>query len=144
MAGEPGERGKRELQDDERSLERVCRILDSGGPRSPPEARRVENRVIGADANPYVATAVTLACGLLGMRERLEPTAESVGSANDSQYELPRTMSEALLLLENTPALAQVLGERFVTTYRLAKELEYDEFMQVISSWEREHLLLHG
>ena len=32
-------------------------------PRSKPDARRVENRVVGADANPYVATAVTLACG---------------------------------------------------------------------------------
>jgi glutamine synthetase len=112
-------------------------------PRSSPEARRVENRVIGADANPYVATAVTLACGYLGMKDRLEPTAESSGSAYDVAYELPRTMSEALNLLAGTPALANVLGERFATIYRLVKELEYDEFMQVISSWEREHLLLH-
>jgi glutamine synthetase len=112
-------------------------------PRSSPEARRVENRVIGADANPYVATAVTLACGYLGMKERLEPSEESSGHAHKVVYELPRTMSEALNLLSNTPELARVVGERFATIYRLVKELEYDEFMKVISSWEREHLLLH-
>jgi glutamine synthetase len=112
-------------------------------PRSTPENRRVENRVIGADANPYVATAVTLACGYLGMKERLEPSAESTGSAYHSEFELPRSMSESLHRLVGAPELAAVLGDRFVRVYRLVKELEYDEFMKVISSWEREHLLLH-
>jgi glutamine synthetase len=112
-------------------------------PRSTPAARRVENRVIGADANPYVATAVTLACGYLGMMEKTEPTAESTGSAYHAARELPRGMSEALATLAGTPALSAVLGERFVKLYGLVKELEHDEFMTVISSWEREHLLLH-
>jgi len=112
-------------------------------PRSNAEARRVENRVIGADANPYVATAATLACGYLGITQRIEPTAESGGSAYHSQRELPRSLSDALQCLAASPELAAVLGERFVTVYRLVKELEYDEFMKVISSWEREHLLLH-
>jgi glutamine synthetase len=112
-------------------------------PRSTPENRRVENRVIGADANPYVATAVTLACGYLGMKERIEPSSESTGSAYHSEFELPRSMSDSLHLLGAAPELAAVLGERFVRVYRLVKELEYDEFMKVISSWEREHLLLH-
>jgi glutamine synthetase len=103
----------------------------------------LENRVIGADANPYVATAVTLACGYLGMKERIEPSAESRGSAYNSEFELPRSMSDSLTLLGDAPELAAVLGERFVRVYRLVKELEYDEFMKVISSWEREHLLLH-
>ena len=112
-------------------------------PRSKPEARRVENRVVGADANPYVATAVTLACGYLGMKEKIEPSEESGGNAYNAQRDLPRSLSDALQNLSTAPALAEVLGERFVTIYRLVKELEYDEFMTVISSWEREHLLLH-
>jgi len=70
-------------------------------------------------------------------------TVQPASGAYDVAYELPRTMSEALLLLSNTPELARVVGERFATIYRLVKELEYDEFMKVISSWEREHLLLH-
>ena len=112
-------------------------------PRSTPENRRVENRVIGADANPYVATAVTLACGYLGMKEKVEPAEESSTNAYNTEFDLPRSMSDALSLLERAPELSQLLGARFVTVYRLVKELEYEEFMKVISSWEREHLLLH-
>ena len=112
-------------------------------PRSTPESSRVENRVIGADANPYVATAVTLACGYLGMEQRIEPSAESTGNAYIAQRELPRSLSDALLNLGEATDLAEALGARFVKVYRLVKELEYDEFMKVISPWEREHLLLH-
>jgi len=112
-------------------------------PHSGPEARRVENRVIGSDANPYVATAVTLACGWLGMQEKLEPTAEIKGSAYHSDYQLPRSLSEAIAVLDETPALQEILGKRFCTVYKLVKLAEHDEFMRVISPWEREHLLLH-
>ena len=112
-------------------------------PHSQPEGRRVENRVIGADANPYVALAVTLACGYLGMKEKLDPSPEAMGSAYDSEYQLPRSLSEALRLLDDCPELSSVLGDRFVSVYKLVKEAEHDEFMKVISPWEREHLLLH-
>ena len=43
----------------------------------------------------------------------------------------------------NGAVLAEVLGEAFVTVYTEVKEIEYAEFMKVISPWEREHLLLH-
>ncbi|WP_085315262.1 glutamine synthetase family protein [Derxia lacustris] len=112
-------------------------------PHSSPDARRVENRVIGSDANPYVATAVTLACGWLGMQERIEPSPESKSSAYHSDYQLPRSLSEAISLLDAAPALQNVLGQRFCTVYKLVKLAEHDEFMRVISPWEREHLLLH-
>ncbi|HEU4620992.1 MAG TPA: glutamine synthetase family protein, partial [Burkholderiaceae bacterium] len=112
-------------------------------PQATAAARRIENRVVGADANPYVALAVTLACGWLGMQEGLHPSAEATGSAYDNDYQLPRGLSEALRLLEDTTPLHDVLGERFVNVYCAVKELEHDEFMQVISPWEREHLLLH-
>ncbi len=112
-------------------------------PGSTPENRRVENRVIGADANPYLAIAATLACGWLGIIERLEPTRESTGSAYSLDYELPRSLSEALTELRGCTALHKVLGKPFVDVYLSVKELEYAEFMKVISPWEREHLLLH-
>lgn len=116
------------------------------GIRSPvasPQARRIENRVIGADANPYVALAATLACGYLGIKNRIEPTPECKGDAYLGDYALPRSLSEALSLLRNEKDLAQVLGQSFVTVYTEIKEVEYEEFMKVISPWEREHLLLH-
>lgn len=116
------------------------------GIRSPvasPAARRIENRVIGADANPYVALAATLACGWLGIKNRIEATPECKGDAYLGEYALPRSLSEALSLLRDEKDLATVLGEAFVTVYTEIKEVEYAEFMKVISPWEREHLLLH-
>jgi glutamine synthetase len=116
------------------------------GIRSPvasPSARRVENRVIGADANPYVAIAATLACGYLGIRERIEPSAECTADAYRSGYALSRSLGEALQLLRDDQALREILGDEFVTVYTEVKEVEHDEFMKVISPWEREHLLLH-
>ena len=116
------------------------------GIRSPvatPAARRIENRVIGADANPYVALAATLACGYLGIKNRIEPSAECKGDAYLSEYQLPRSLSEALGWLADERDLHDVLGKSFITVYSEVKEIEYDEFMKVISPWEREHLLLH-
>jgi glutamine synthetase len=112
-------------------------------PFSDPQGRRVENRVVGADANPYLALAVTLACGYLGMMEKLEPTKEITGSAYDLDYEFPRGLSEALDELRASTALKKILGERFISVYTAVKEVELAEFMKVISPWEREHLLLH-
>jgi glutamine synthetase len=117
----------------------------TAGIRSPvaeAASRRVENRVIGADANPYVALAATLACGYLGLKNRIEPSPECKGDAYLGDYQLPRSLGEALTLLRGEKALAEVLGQDFVTVYCEIKEIEYAEFMKVISPWEREHLLL--
>ncbi len=112
-------------------------------PNSRPSDRRIENRVIGADANPYLAFAVTLACGYLGMTEQLDPTDATGTSAQHLDFELPQGLPEALKLLRAEDKLAAVLGQRFVDVYAAIKEQEHMEFMTVISPWEREHLLLH-
>jgi glutamine synthetase len=119
------------------------RTVGIRSPVAPPSARRVENRVIGADANPYVALAATLACGWLGIQQRIEPTPECTGDAYLGEHQLPRSLGEALALLRAEEDLAEVLGPAFVTVYTEVKEIEYAEFMKVISPWEREHLLLH-
>jgi glutamine synthetase len=112
-------------------------------PVSGSQDRRVENRIIGADANPYLALAVTLACGYLGMTEQLEPTPIVEGSAYEMPGELPQGLPEALNLLRGEDKLRDILGERFIDVYAAIKDLEHQEFMTVISPWEREHLLLH-
>ena len=119
------------------------RTVGIRSPVAPPHARRIENRVIGADANPYVALAATLACGWLGMKQRIEPSPECKGDAYLGDHARPRSLGEALELLRAEKDLARVLGESFVTVYTEVKEIEYAEFMKVISPWEREHLLLH-
>ena len=58
-------------------------------------SRRIENRVIGADANAYVALAATLACGYLGMKNRIEPSSECKGDAYLGDYQLPRSLGGA-------------------------------------------------
>ena len=112
-------------------------------PMSNAEARRVENRVGGADANPYIAIAASLACGYLGMVEGLQPSDPISGSAHELPFGLPRSLDEALRLLRECDALVNVLGEAFVSAFTIVKEAEYEVFLQVISSWEREHLLLN-
>jgi glutamine synthetase len=112
-------------------------------PVSGAQDRRIENRIIGADANPYLALAVTLACGYLGMVDALEPTPIVEGSAYKMPVELPQGLPEALTLVRNETRLREVLGDRFIDVYSAIKELEHQEFMTVISPWEREHLLLH-
>ncbi len=105
--------------------------------------RRVENRIIGADANPYLAMAVTLACGYLGMVDQIDPSPMVTGSAYDHDHELPQGLPQALEGLRREDRLRDILGERFIDVYTAIKELEHQEFMTVISPWEREHLLLH-
>jgi glutamine synthetase len=110
---------------------------------SGPEDRRVENRVGGADANPYIAIAASLACGYLGMVEGLQPSDPITGSAHELPFGLPRSLDEALRELRQSEPLVRLLGEPFVSAFTIVKEAEYEVFLQVISSWEREHLLLN-
>jgi glutamine synthetase len=112
-------------------------------PLSNPEARRVENRVGGADANPYIAIAASLACGYLGMVEGLSPSEPVTGSAHDLPFGLPRSLDEALPRLLACEPIVKTLGEAFISAFTLVKQAEYEVFLQVISSWEREHLLLN-
>jgi glutamine synthetase len=112
-------------------------------PHSEPAARRVENRIAGADANPYLALAATLACGYLGMTEKLKPRAPVEGSAYRLAHTLPRTLYESLERFTGSKSVKTALGETFVEAVRIVKETELQAYQQVISSWEREHLLLN-
>jgi glutamine synthetase len=112
-------------------------------PYGAPAAMRVENRVPGADANPYLAFAATLACGYLGMVEELEPTQPFEGSAYSMPYALPREISHALDVMEACEPLREILGTKMIEVLVAVKKLEYETYLHVISSWEREHLLLN-
>ncbi|MEO0498646.1 MAG: glutamine synthetase family protein [Pseudomonadota bacterium] len=112
-------------------------------PVSEPAARRVENRVPSSDANPYLAIAASLACGYLGMTEQIMANSPTEETVNEDDISLPRGLLEAVNGLEACEPLEGILGTRFVNTYAAIKRLEYETFMQVISPWEREHLLLN-
>jgi glutamine synthetase len=112
-------------------------------PSSDPSNLRVENRVPGADANPYLAFAASLACGYLGMIERLKPSDPVEGSAYRYAHTLPISLDEALDKLNYTKSFKQVLGEKFVEAFQDVKHEEMQHYRRVISSWEREYLLLN-
>ena len=112
-------------------------------PVSSPASRRVENRLAGMDCNPYLGIAASLACGYLGLTEKIEPRPQYRGDAYVAEDELPLTLGDALDLLEECAPVREVLGTRFCTVYECVKRMEYKEFLQVISPWEREHLLLN-
>ena len=112
-------------------------------PLAPAQATRVENRVPGADTNPYLAMAASLAAGYLGMEENLEPTKPIEDSAQERAITLPRDLHTALKQMRRSAPLRKLLGEEFIRVFIAVKELEYETFFQVISSWEREHLLLN-
>jgi len=108
-----------------------------------PEQRRVENRVAGADANPYLAIAASLACGYLGMVEELDPTDPITGTAYRLAQTLPQQLPDGLRKLASSAPLKEVLGDKFVKVLLAVKQAEHDAYQSVISSWEREHLLLN-
>ena len=112
-------------------------------PISDAAGRRVENRIAGMDCNPYLGIAASLACGYLGLKEGLSPGPEFDGDAYDSDEGIPRNMAEALDLFREAQALHDVLGPHFCNIYTAVKDLEYRAFLQEISPWEREHLLLN-
>ncbi|MEJ6392303.1 glutamine synthetase family protein [Gymnodinialimonas sp. 2305UL16-5] len=112
-------------------------------PVSDADSRRVENRLPGMDCNPYLGIAASLACGYLGLIEGQPPSDEYHGDAYSAESGVPRGLGDALGLMEANQAIGQVLGDDFVRVYAAVKQLEYREFLHVISPWEREHLLLN-
>jgi len=112
-------------------------------PNSTPDARRIENRVAGADANPYLAVASSLAAGYLGMVQKLPATDPVEGSAYELPRELPRNLPDSINELNDCTEMVETLGHRFIQTFNTVKRTEFETFMHVISSWEREHLLLN-
>jgi glutamine synthetase len=112
-------------------------------PNSRPENRRLENRLVGVDCNPYLSIAVGLACGFLGMKNRIEPGEPAAGELENDEFHIPTTLDEALHLFDGADELRQLLGEEFCMIYSEVKREELRHFHREISPWEREHLLLN-
>ncbi len=111
-------------------------------PISDANNRRVENRLPGADANPYLAIAALLVCGYIGIREKIEPKEMVEGSAYKFERTLPRTLDEALNRFQACTPVIDLLGAHFCDAFQRIKAHEVNAFERVISSWERDHLLL--
>ncbi len=99
---------------------------------------RVENRIPGADANPYLAFAATIAAGLHGIASRLKPPRLYDGNAYEDATlpQVPRTLREAIGELERSKVARAALGDRVVEHYLHAARLEQQAFDQAVTDWE--------
>ena len=113
-------------------------------PNSGPEARRVENRVIGSDTNPYLSIAASLAAGYLGMVQKIAPREAATGEVYDDCEQLPFSQRGALELMDAGTEMRKILGEEFCQLYSDIKWAELEEHQREISPWERQHLLLNA
>ncbi|MFJ4054458.1 glutamine synthetase family protein [Pseudomonas sp. NPDC089743] len=107
-------------------------------PASGPAARRVENRLPGADANPYLAIAASLAAGLHGIEQRLAPAPAIQGEFQVPEHlSLPCTLHAALERLKRSALARELFGAEFIEGYAASKTLELTDFYNEITPWER-------
>ena len=114
-------------------------------PASLPVARRVENRLPGADANPYLAIAASLAAGLHGIENKLEPSAPIQGEFEvPDNLSLPCTLHAALERLKRSQLAKELFGAEFIEGYIASKTLELTSFYDEITPWERRVLAVQA
>jgi len=99
-------------------------------------AWRVENRVPGADANPYLAMAITLAAMLHGINHKLDPGKACDQSVEGRDENLPLNLTAALSATIGNEALIKILGREFIELYCKHRESETFAFEQYISARE--------
>ena len=112
-------------------------------PNATGNGTRIENRLAGADANPYLMMAWSLSAGLLGMQNKTKPSAEVQGDAYDAERKLSSTLYGGMQRMRDSDVIEDMLGKDFIHYYLGVKEEEVEAFNKIVTSWEREHLLLN-
>jgi glutamine synthetase len=101
---------------------------------------RVENRLAGADVNPYLNVAATLAAGLDGVINKIEPEAEVIGNgyAQETGPDFARAMPEAISRMAASSFAQDWLSPRFVEAFSASRQSQYDGFQGKIPDVELE------
>ena len=113
-------------------------------PESPAAARRIEHRVAGADANPYLVLAAVLAGIWHGIENTLSPPNPIEGNAWDQEIDapaLPATMDEAISVFDKSDVLSSYLTGDFKTLFLATKVQEWNEFAKRVTEFELETYL---
>lgn len=104
------------------------------------KSQRLEYRVAGADANPYLALAAALASGLWGIEEKLELGSPIQGNAytqqQSAELELPHTLWDAAQRLKGSQRARSLFGDAFVDHFAATREWEERELRKTITDWE--------
>jgi glutamine synthetase len=119
---------------------RTCALRVIGGS---PKAMRIEYRQLGADMNPYLGMAVSLAAGLWGIEHEVEPPPPCQGNAYAVRdaAPLPRSLKEAVELLRRSEHAVELLGEGLVDHFIRTREWEVRKFERAVTTWELERYL---
>ncbi len=121
---------------------RTCgiRVVGSG------HALRIENRLPGADSNPYLAFAATLAAGFHGIEHRIEPTAEFRGNGYRATGvpRIPRSLYEAIDCWAESEIAAHAFGADVHAHYLTAARIEQTTYDGIVTDWERHRYLERG
>ncbi|MBA4494587.1 glutamine synthetase family protein [Paenactinomyces guangxiensis] len=107
---------------------------------------RFENRITGADINPYLAYAAMIAAGLEGIEQQIEPPAEFKGNAYGAKKvtQIPRYMYEAIDWWSNSETVKKLLGEAVANHYEHTARVEQQAYDRVVTSWERARYFEQG
>lgn len=99
---------------------------------------RVENRLPGADTNPYLTAAATIAAGVQGMLDAIEPEAETIGNGYDGGNgpDFARSMPEAIQRLQGSALARDWLGDRMVDSFAATRNAQHDAFRKKVPDVE--------
>ena len=100
------------------------------------KSTRIELRLAGADINPYLAMAVSLAAGLDGIERKLAPPPPTVDAYAGDAARLPRNLAAATKLFRESSMARRWLGDDFVDHYAATREWEVRQFEKAVTDWE--------
>jgi len=103
---------------------------------SGPKSTRVEHRLAGADANPYLSLAASVASGLHGVETELELPAATVSAYTSDAPALPRDLKEANALFKASQAARSSFGDEFVDFFSMTRDWETRQFERAVTDWE--------
>lgn len=100
------------------------------------EDTKLELRFPDSAANPYLAIALCVMAGLDGIEKNMELGKRVCELGDEVPDQLPGTLREAISGVLRDTFLQEVFGDEFVDIYILAKEKEWDDYMEEVSDWE--------
>jgi glutamine synthetase len=112
----------------------ALRVLSPG-----PESTRLETRVVGSDANPYLAMAGCLASGLYGIARQMKlltPATKGSGYQDQGAGRLPKNLWEATEAMHRSTLARELLGETFVDHFTATRQWEWRQFSKSVTDWE--------
>ena len=117
--------------------------------RGKPESVRIEYRALDPACNPYLAFALLLAAGMKGIEHHYELPCETTHNLFDPALDrtpsglelLPRSLDEALEVMEGSQLVADTLGEHIFEWFLRNKRAEWDSYRTQVTPWELERYL---